>query len=379
MDLLELLCPILGYSPFFERYEYFLKNYGLIGVIVSNTWLQSVTFRRIRQYLTTHYNWLRILHLPDKVFRAVVDTHVLIFQKTATHTMKDEYLSVDIRRRGMVTSSHTLPWQYIPRTGDPINIVVPIEGQKLFRKIQDRSSPLLQICKIYNGTKPFEKGKGKPPQTEQIMKEKPYVREGAKPAPTWSPLLRGSLIRRYENLWKYNYWILYGPWLAAPRDSAIFDAPLKIMVRQTGDSIIATLIEKGFIARDNLHILLPRDMNYDLRYILGIMNSILIDFAYSFVNPEKGEALAQIKKHHVEQLPIRTINFSDPADKARHDRMVELVEQMLDLHKQLAEAKEPQTKTVLQRQIETTDRQIDRLVYELYELTEDEIKIVEES
>ena len=59
--------------------------------------------------------------------------------------------------------------------------------------------------------------------------------------------------------------------------------------------------------------------------------------------------------------------------------MVELVEQMLDLNKQLAGAKEPQTKTVLQRRIETTDSQIDRLVYELYELTEDEIKIVEGS
>jgi hypothetical protein len=365
------------YLLFFERYGYFLKSHGLIGIIVSNTWLQSVTFRRIRQYLTTHYNWLRILHLPDKVFRAIIDTHVLIFQKTATHTMKDEYLSVDIRRGGMITSSHTLPWQYIPRTGDPINIIVPIEGQKLFRKVQDRSSPLLQICKIYNGTKPFEKGKGKPPQTEQIMKEKPYVREGTKPAPTWSPLLRGSLIRRYENLWKYNYWILYGHWLAAPRDPAIFDAPLKIMVRQTGDSIIATLIEKSFIARNNLHILLPRDMKYDLRYILGIMNSILIDFAYYLVNPEKGEALAEIKKHHVEQLPIRVIDFSDSTDKVRHDRMIELVERMLDLNKQLAEAKAPQTKTVLQRQIETINKQIDQLVYKLYDLTDEEIKIVE--
>jgi hypothetical protein len=84
-------------------------------------------------------------------------------------------------------------------------------------------------------------------------------------------------------------------------------------------------------------------------------------------------------KQFIEHLPIRTINFSDHADKSRHDRMVEVVEQMLDLHKQLAEVKEPQTKTVLQRQIETTDRQIDRLVYELYELTEDEIKIVEGS
>lgn len=69
------------YLLFFERYGYFLKNHGLIGVIVSNTWLQSITFRRIRQYLTTHYNWLRMLHLPDKVFRAVVDYPCSYFPK----------------------------------------------------------------------------------------------------------------------------------------------------------------------------------------------------------------------------------------------------------------------------------------------------------
>ena len=53
------------------------------------------------------------------------------------------------------------------------------------------------------------------------------------------------------------------------------------------------------------------------------------------------------------------------------------MERMLELHQQLAEAKTPTAKTMLQRQIEATDRQIDRLVYELYELTEEEIEIVE--
>jgi hypothetical protein len=57
--------------------------------------------------------------------------------------------------------------------------------------------------------------------------------------------------------------------------------------------------------------------------------------------------------------------------------MVSLVEAMLDLHKKLAAAKTPQEKTVLERQIAATDAEIDRLVYELYGLTEDEIKIVE--
>jgi predicted nucleic acid-binding Zn-ribbon protein len=57
--------------------------------------------------------------------------------------------------------------------------------------------------------------------------------------------------------------------------------------------------------------------------------------------------------------------------------MVQLVEQMLTLHKQLPEAKTAHEQTLLQRQIDATDRQIDKLVYELYGLTEEEIKIVE--
>jgi hypothetical protein len=57
--------------------------------------------------------------------------------------------------------------------------------------------------------------------------------------------------------------------------------------------------------------------------------------------------------------------------------MVELVEQMLTLNKKLAEAKTEHDKTVLQRRIDATDSQIDRMVYELYGLTEEEIGIVE--
>ena len=57
--------------------------------------------------------------------------------------------------------------------------------------------------------------------------------------------------------------------------------------------------------------------------------------------------------------------------------MVKMVEHMLSLHKKMAKAKSPQAKTVLQRQIEATNRQIDKLVYKLYELTDEEIQIVE--
>jgi len=57
--------------------------------------------------------------------------------------------------------------------------------------------------------------------------------------------------------------------------------------------------------------------------------------------------------------------------------MVGLVERVLDLHKKLAAEQAPHVKTVLQHQIEATDKQIDALVYELYGLTDEEIAVVE--
>ena len=59
--------------------------------------------------------------------------------------------------------------------------------------------------------------------------------------------------------------------------------------------------------------------------------------------------------------------------------MVTLVETMLELHKHFNAAQIPHEKNLIQRQVDSTDRQIDKLVYELYELTEEEIKIVEEA
>ena len=92
--------------------------------------------------------------------------------------------------------------------------------------------------------------------------------------------------------------------------------------------------------------------------------------------PFRGGYIA-LNRQYIEQLPICSINLNDPADKAHQDRMVSLVDQMLSLNKQLPTVKTDHEKTALQRQIETTDKQIDKLVYELYGITEEERKIIE--
>ncbi len=136
-----------------------------------------------------------------------------------------------------------------------------------------------------------------------------------------------------------------------------------------------TLDDKGeFYCVNTAYIISSSD-----KYLLGILNSSLITFIYKNISSSyRGGYLRFIYQYLVE-LPIRIINFYDPIDKARHNRMVELVERMLLLHKQVATAKTSHDKTAIQRQIDTTDQQIDRLVYELYGLTEEEIKIVDET
>jgi len=110
-----------------------------------------------------------------------------------------------------------------------------------------------------------------------------------------------------------------------------------------------------------------------------MINSRLITFWFDrkYDKFQRG-IFPQFKVSELATYPIRAIDFSNPTNVAHHDRMVSLVERILEMHKQLPGVKTPHEKTALQRQIEATDRQIDELVYELHELTEEEIKIIEE-
>ena len=182
------------------------------------------------------------------------------------------------------------------------------------------------------------------------------------------------LDQREKGRFKGEGWYQYG----RPQNLHRFEVPEKIVFPDVASRGVCFLDTKGFWFLDTAYGLTKKpDVELDLRYILGILNSPILTYFLK----ETGTALRggyfRMKTAYLNPFPIRTIDFTDSADKHRHDRMVELVNHMLDLNKQLAEAKDPQTKTVLQRQIEATDRQIDRLVYALYELTEEEIKIVE--
>ena len=75
---------------------------------------------------------------------------------------------------------------------------------------------------------------------------------------------------------------------------------------------------------------------------------------------------------------VKGAGFSNPADKARYDRMVALVDRMLELNKQKHSGKlAPSQLERLEREIAATDAAIDNLVYELYGITAEDRRIIE--
>ena len=137
------------------------------------------------------------------------------------------------------------------------------------------------------------------------------------------------------------------------------------------------LDEVGYYGANTTYFIPRRDL-----YLLALLNSKFGEFYFVITCAGlegKEEVYLRFFGQYLEGFPVRTIDFSDPEDAARHEKMVGLVGRMPALHERLAEARIERERTVIGHQISATDRQIDSLVYELYGLTDKEIQTVEEA
>jgi hypothetical protein len=150
-----------------------------------------------------------------------------------------------------------------------------------------------------------------------------------------------------------------------------------VMAGMTKRLEVAIDADGAWLAAKSTTIVIPRELS--LFYLCGLMNSRLIDFIFRTMfagNALQGGYL-RIGPPQVEMLPVCAPDRTVEAERTRHDRVVGLVERMLQLHKDVTRARMPNEKATIERQIAATDREIDRLVYELYGLTAEEIRIVE--
>jgi len=124
-------------------------------------------------------------------------------------------------------------------------------------------------------------------------------------------------------------------------------------------------------------ILLNDDESWSPLFMLGLLNSSISTFFLKKTSSVFRGGYIALNRQYIEEIPLPPVSLVQKSDKAAHDRMAQLVEQMLGLHRQRTNAHTPQEQTALERQIAATDTQINQLVYQLYGLTADEIKLVE--
>jgi len=137
----------------------------------------------------------------------------------------------------------------------------------------------------------------------------------------------------------------------------------------------AFAFDKGGTIPDNATIAIASSS----LYLLGLLNSRLLSFLFNNFILNSGTAEKLHSWEDLRNLPIYTIDFDDPDDKIRHDLMVVLVTEMVNLHNDLSLANTDPEKRLILKEIDSTDKQIDSLVYGLYGLTADEIAVVEKS
>ena len=189
------------------------------------------------------------------------------------------------------------------------------------------------------------------------------------------PFLLGNCLARYSI--QYKYFAKYedltiiggtknlGRHLQVPR----------LLIRRTGSTLCVTFSTNKELVESTIYFLTSDKIA--LKYLLGVLNSKLMTFYLKQKLVTNTQGFPQILMSQLEQLPIRTIDFNNPDEKATHDRMLQLVERMLDLHKKKQHANADSEKELFEHQIKATDNEIDELVYKLYNLNEEERKIVE--
>jgi hypothetical protein len=192
-------------------------------------------------------------------------------------------------------------------------------------------------------------------------------------------LLRGEDVHRYSKRFKGEY-VWYVPSqmtrhrrTARPGTPERFEQP-KVLVRDTGGGLEAAWDDENYYVKDVLVVERDdRDVRR-LKCLLGILNSRAMRFYYETSFPT-----LHVQRGELSSLPIPRLDASNPDQERKVNRMVDLVETILSLRQRCESARAPHEKTTIRRQIETADRQIDQLVYDLYGLDDEEIRIVEEA
>lgn len=311
------------YVIFYEQGLNLLKEKGLLGYITPATFTYGHYFKNIRS-IFQQYKQLFINKYFYEVFEDadIGDAITWIIQKT-------ENDKSDIALQ-LWTNPEENQQTLIKSYAEIVNADGTYNLNKSSINIHANSKNCISLGEIANiivGVKPYQKGKGKPEQTKEIVESKIFTAFDVKPDESYTQCIIGKDFHRYKFIDEPNMYIQYGEWLAEPRQSAPFFDDEKIIIRQTSDRLICHLDTLQRVNLNNVYNVGKKNNDFALKYLLCLLNSKLMDFLYQNISQEKGRTFAEVKKIYLEKLPIKNISLAEQRP------FIELADKMLQLNR----------------------------------------------
>ena len=292
----------------------------------------------------------------------------------------------------------------------------------------EKTKPLIDLYEQVMGVKVYQKGKGKPVQTNYEIENDVFISKNEDETFNFPFISQGIKRYFYET---QNEFINYGKWLAEPREISYFTNP-KIVIREIiNPTIFATYIEEDAVVKNIASVIIQKNEDFPIKFLLALINSKLINYYVNEQSPKSGnKTYPSFNSKLLKNIPIKECS------KDVKFILSEKANQMLSLNKELQEQSQKfqrnltrehapllnaglpkrlqdwyllfysdfikelekqkvkltltqkaewedyfttEAKKVLEikNEINTTDKAIDAMVYELYGLSEEEIAIVE--
>ena len=419
------------YSIFIEKAYELVKAKGFVSFINPNSILVNLSYKKIRELLINEIT--KIIKLPDDVFvDAKVETIIFEFRKhnsietvdIIVYSKSEKINFVDNSRINIIDKS---VWKKDKNLN--YNIFLSLSDINLLDKIKQISTDELgNIADFSLGITPYDKYQG---HSQETIKSRAF-HSNEKIDTSYKPLIAGENILRFNVTNQIREYIKYGDWLGAMREEKYFTEP-RIIVRQIVSGkpprIYAGFTDESLYFTQIGFSVIPKNKE-SVKFILSLMNSKLITYyhKYKFLDIEK-DLFQKILIANCKQFPIVIISnerqqpFIENVDKileltkllqVKKDKFLNRINDNFEIGKIsnklevfynydfktfVTELKKQKIKlslvqqdeweeyfnsykneiNKLQDEINTTDKEIDQMVYELYGLSEAEIKIVEES
>ncbi|MDP3792919.1 MAG: Eco57I restriction-modification methylase domain-containing protein, partial [bacterium] len=348
---------IESYRIFIEKALQMDKKSGVVTFIVPNTWMYIEQALPLRQYLLKNTEIKVLATLPQSTFTASVDSMVFLLKNNLPDDNKSLVFEIPLKNSLSTIDLHLKEGKLFNQdewlNSDKSIIAIGQDNAlyKVIAKLKNRNQKFSDFVYIKQGLIPY--------LTKEEGKENKYISKN-KEGEDWDKYFDGSrCIDRYSTKGVISY-IKYGDWLYAPREQDIFRKPRIIyqLIRNISlkRRIVATYLDEEIYSDRNTGLIFTKPgVKVELKYILGILNSKLINFIHS-----KSHNSTYVSFPSIESLPFVL------GDESFQQKIISLVNEILEI----------KTKD-RKSNVDDFESQIDRLVYKLYGLTDEEIKIVE--